>query len=173
GIYSWTNQGGTGLGQFVPDWGFCIELTQPPVNGWQEIIPLAEAPLPIEPIYGTPMGPVKADYIRELWGRFFDSDWITGADKEFAEAFNVALWEIIYETDSVWDVTSGAGFHATGIQQAAVANDWLGQLTGDSAYFENNLVATNDGQDYLVLIPEPLTIAFLSIGAALILPRRK
>jgi len=26
GIYSWTNQGGTGLGTAIPNWGLCIEI---------------------------------------------------------------------------------------------------------------------------------------------------
>jgi hypothetical protein len=172
GIYSWTNEGGTGLGTQVPNWGFCIELTQPAANGWQNVIPLAEAPLPREPLYNTPMGDEKADYIRELWGRNFDPAWATGSDREMAEAFNAAMWEIIYETDSTWDVTAGEGFYTIGVQQADLANTWLSQLNGDIAYFAPNLVVISDGQDYLVQVPEPMTIAFLAIGAVAVLRKK-
>jgi hypothetical protein len=179
GVYSWTNAGGIGLGTEVPDWGFCIELTQGPYNGWQNVIPLDEASLPAA--YGTPVGTAKADYIRELWGRDFDPAWATGANKQMSEAFGVALWEIIYETSSAWDVTSGPGFHAAGIEQAATANLWLSQLNGDTAYFANNLVATSSpfGQDYLVqlpnkqTIPEPMTVIMLGLGALSVVRRRK
>ena len=121
------------------------------------------------------MGMTKANYIRELWGRDFDPAWATGANTQMAEAFNACIWEIIYETDPVWDVTSGTGFYATGIEQAATANLWLSQLNGDTNYFANNLVATStpDGQDYVVQIPEPATLSLLAVGAAAFLRRRK
>lgn len=173
GVYSWTNSGGTGLGTQVPNWGFCIELIQGPYAGWQDVVSLQDSPIPSA--YGTPMGVVKANYIRELWGRHFDPTWITGANRQFAEAFGMALYEIIYETDSMWDVTSGSGFYAGSIQQAVTANSWLSGLNGDSAYFAPGLVATStlSGQDYLVQVPEPATIGLLGLGALSLLRRKQ
>jgi hypothetical protein len=179
GVYSWTNAGGTGLGTEVPNWGFCIELTQEPYTGWQNVVPLNEASLPAA--YGTPVGTTKANYIRELWGRDFDHTWTTGANRQIAEAFGAAIWEIIYETDHVWDVTNGPGFRATGIEQATTANTWLHELNGDTAYFANNLAATSSpyGQDYLIqvpkstIVPEPITVIILGLGILTVARRRK
>jgi hypothetical protein len=169
GIYSWVNMGGTGLGTQVPNWGFCIELPQSPVSGWQNVIPLDEAPLPAQ--FGTPMGMTKADAIRELWGKHFDPSWPTGANTQMAEAFSACIWEIIYETEATWDVTSGAGFRST-IEQAVTANSWLAGLDGTGLVY--NLVATSNdgGQDFVVQVPEPATMLILGLGALGLLHRK-
>jgi hypothetical protein len=167
GIYSWLNAGSTGMGADVPNWGFCVDLTQSPYSGWHTMADLEVSPQPVA--YGGPMGALKANAIRELWGRYFDPAWTTGANKQLAEAFGVSLWEIIYETSSTWNVSSGPGFRATGIQQAATANTWLNSLTGNTAYFANNLAVASSplGQDFLTQIPEPATIFLLAMGGLL------
>jgi hypothetical protein len=167
GIYSWTNAGSTGQGKYFNNWGFCIELTQSPYTGWYTMADLEVSPQPVA--YGGPMGTLKANAIRELWGRYFDPAWTTGANNQMAEAFEASLWEIIYETSPTWNVTSGPGFHATGIQQATTANTWLNSLNGNTAYFAKNLAVASSplGQDFLTQIPEPATILLLAMGGLL------
>jgi hypothetical protein len=199
GIYSWTNAGDTLVDAEVPGWGFCIELTQGPYNGLHDVINLNEAPLPESTTYGTPMGTIKANYIRELWYKHFDPAWTIGpkddTESKMAETFGVCIWEIIYEdmpgspgSQGPWDVTQDGtagerGFYCANVD-TATANDWLHLLTGtsDPAYLAPNLYAispTNHaGQDYLVQIPglgipEPATICLLGFGALSLIRRKK
>jgi hypothetical protein len=139
-------------------------------TGLHDVIPVEEAPIPS--LYGSPMGTIKANYVRELWGRNFDPAWTAGVNTQMAEAFNACLWEIIYETTSettTWDVTSGTGFYATDIEEWATANSWLDQLDGNATYYVDNLLAisTPDGQDFLVQVPEPTTLTLLVMGSLL------
>jgi hypothetical protein len=180
----------------IPGWGFCIELTQGPFNGVHNIIALEDAPLPAG-LYGSPMGPIKANYIRELWDKYADTNWPTNialdptnTQRKYAETFSACIWEIIYEPNTgaaAWDVTTnptGQGFRATGIN-ATTANTWLDSLTGAAPSDDTmmHLVAISpqnghNGQDYLVYLngpglPEPATICLLGLGALSLIRRKK
>lgn len=154
GVYQWTITTTTGLGDDVPGWGFCTELVYGVLVGLHTVETLEDTPN---------YTPAKADAVRELWGRYFDTAWATGSSKEYAEAFNACIWEIVYETDA-WDVTSGSGFYATGIQQAATANTWLASLDGTGPK-ATNLYVLHDGQDFIVQVPEPATMVLLGLSS--------
>jgi hypothetical protein len=177
GVYSWTNEQSmnpTGLGQHVPNWGFCVELTQGTIDGWTNVINVEDAPLPPNATYGIPMGITKANYIRELWGRNFNSSWSTGGNTDGAQAFGAAIWEIVFETGP-WDVTSGTVYGSYSSAVGTLANQWLSQLTGNSAYFASNLcvISTDAGQDFLVQVPEPVTLALVGLGGLLLRRRAR
>jgi hypothetical protein len=77
--------------------------------------------------------------------------------------------------DVITDGTTGErGFYCINAD-TTTANNWLHGLNGDTAYFAKNLYATSysDGQDFLVQVPEPTTIALLGLGMLTLIRRKK
>jgi hypothetical protein len=176
GVFNWNRTGGTQTG--TPAIGsnfasFCIELTQnisPGGTYTMDVIPLAHAPVPgVPPIGG--MGAAKAKDLKRLWASYFHLAALSNVN---AAAFQVSVWEIVYETAAQYDVnTANAGtrgaFYIT--NQSAVrnlANSWLGNL----GTAEANLAAMSHPsfQDQLVLIPAPPAVlaglGLLGVGVA-------
>jgi hypothetical protein len=128
------------------------------------------------------IGPEKAEYLSELWGKFFEPNWVgeglfTWQQKRYAEAFAAAVWEIIYEelpeSPADWNVktdgTSGRlGFRCSGVD-AYTANSWLHALDGTGPKADLRALVYCGKQDYITAIPaievpEPATIALLGSG---------
>jgi len=179
GVYLLNKTGSTGTGDtwhngLLP--GFCMELEEPAPHTtftYDVVMP--------EDVYnsyaGGAIGTTKANYLRELWARYYDPAWATGgvhSDQEngAAEAFAAAIWEIIYEKLPVspagWDVTTDgtagfAGFAAENLD-AATANKWLHDLTGTGPKADLRALVSDGHQNYLVAVPEPATIILLGLG---------
>lgn len=154
--------------------GFCIEAQLSSTAAAQySIVDLWDAPVTAGPgVGGAPMGAAKAALINKLFGGAY-SGLSTGAQ---IGAFQVALWEIVYESGSTLDATTGA-FYATGNTAITTqANTWLSSLASYSDY-NGKLVAlsNNSLQDYVtVAVPEFPTAMLAPLGlAAMGLVRRK
>jgi hypothetical protein len=85
GVYILDKTGDTGQGDLWPNSpveSFCIELSQwAPQNPYEyDVVMPEEAQRPTY-FLGGPIGPDKAEYISELWDRFFDPDWIGAGPK--------------------------------------------------------------------------------------------
>ena len=186
GVYMFETSNGTGKGGLLDDGqlgGFCIELPQgaPGIPTTYDIVMPEEAQKPPGFLIGT----AKADYLAELWQKFFDDSWAGGVpfssqQNNDAEAFAAAVWEIIYEdmpaTPNDWDVTSGPGFRCTNADTGK-ANDWLHSLDGGSKADLWAMVNT-DKQDFLIKtppggVPEPAMIALLGLGGLVVRWRKK
>jgi hypothetical protein len=139
------------------------------------------------------MGQEKADYLAELWGRFYNPAWAAGGSytalqKSEAEAFAAAVWEIIYEdlpaSSSGWDVTrdgtgGSRGFKAANLDSQK-ANSWLHALDGTGPMADLRSVSYLGSQDFLVAvtasnsgeIPEPATLALALFGFIMVIRKK-
>jgi hypothetical protein len=188
GVYMLDKTAGTSQGNIWPNGligGFCIELHQwaPDTTLKYDVVNLEEVN---NSFMGGLLGTAKADYLAELWGRFYDPAWADGGsysieENSKAEAFAAAVWEIVYEdlpaSPLDWDVTTDGsagshGFYADYVN-ATLANSWLNALTGCGPKADLQAFVNEGKQDYLVQVPEPATLAMFGIGGLLSLLRRK
>lgn len=178
GVYMLNKTADTGLGNTwhngsIP--GFCMELHEPAptaTHTYDVIMP--------EDMYnsytGEHLGTMKANYLRELWARYYDSAWTSGfyttQDNRAAEAFAAAVWEIVYEdlpgSAAEWDVTIDSTLGAGGFRAQDLdwdtANKWLNSLTGGGAKADLRVLVCDGQQNYLVAVPEPATLMLLGLG---------
>jgi hypothetical protein len=167
--------------------GLCVELTELPSNDtlrYNVLMP-ENGPEPTT-FLGETMGFAKAKYIQELWGRYYDSSWgssgtFTDTQNRLAAAFSAAIWEIVYEdlpkSPFGWDVTidgtAGDKGFRTDYDYASLANVMLYSLDGTGPLADLRVFSYDGAQDYLVLVPEPATMALLGFGSMLALMRRR
>jgi len=196
GVQMFNKTAGTDQGQYLDNGnigGFCMDLSEYVAHGSRtyDVIMPQDGPRPTS-FLGQAMGQDKADYLSELWGRFYDSSWAAGGSYTYqqnknAEAFAAAIWEIIYEnlpTSSVgWDVTvdstgGSKGFKATNLDYQK-ANSWLHALDGTGPMADLRALSYIGAQDFLFevhdpgVIPEPASIAIFAVSALCFLVKRK
>lgn len=161
GVLKWTRSAvnpGTYAGKPVAGQAFnafCIEPDQEfgnLPNASYKVVDLESAPEE-----GSPrgaLGSVKAEQIRELWGRFRSA---IGNDGAKAAAFQLAMWEIVM--DNTHDVSAGAFTVGDGAPAVkAQAQAWLDALTGSGP--KANLLALThpSDQDQVFEIPPTVTL---------------
>lgn len=187
-LFNKTN--GAGDGQYLENGRvgvFCIDLLEyaASTSKTYDVIMPEDGPRPTT-FLGGPMGQAKADYLSELWGRYFDSAWVSGGtyttqQKKSAEAFAAAIWEIVYEdvpsAPMYWDVTvdgalgSSKGFKAANLDYQ-LANSWLRSLNGTGPMADLRALSNLGSQDFLVAIPEPATLALTAVSLLLLSRKR-
>ncbi|MCE5340452.1 MAG: PEP-CTERM sorting domain-containing protein [Planctomycetaceae bacterium] len=183
---------GTGDGQYIDNGTvgvFCIDLFETVKSGSlaYNVIMTEDGPVTSASYLSGGMGEVKAAYIAELWTKHYDTAWTSGSyttgQKAAAEAFQAAIWEIVYEdlpsSPVYWDVAvdstlGDGGFKATNLN-STLANSWLHSLNGTGSAVELRALTYNGSQDFITAfnIPEPATVALVSMGLLFLVGRKR
>lgn len=178
-----------------PFYAFCIDLAQEAGTATYELVDLQSALAGV--VHSSTNVAARANDLRELFGKVFykrNSDTSGGfpgygeGNKYVKEAFGAAVWEIVFEKEgNSYDIASGS-LKVEDVNDAALANTWLAQVTGDSTYYANvEALSSETHQDFALTVtttfeqndpevPEPMTLLAVLAGGGAVggyLRRRK
>ena len=129
GVYNFTNTSSNTGGLSSSFGGFCIDIGQDIYAN--QTVQFTVASLPNAPVPGKAMGLLRAELIGELWYQDYS---LIGTSNSNAAAFQIAIWEIINETQTNngkldLNVLTGA-FTVSDSDTTTLntANSWLGAL---------------------------------------------
>jgi len=175
-VYNFRNGVGEGALLSGDTITFCADLAQDVFPGYAlyQVEPLAAAPQP-----GTPMGPVKAQAIADVWAAAAGQQFTSAPH---AAAMQMMIWEIVYDFNgSVASLDAGSGnvqYIITQTSQAyfnntlSIFNSFKAAIGSGGDLSTLRAVTNADNQDQLVFIPAPGALALLG-AAALIVGRRR
>lgn len=181
GVNVWEGDDGSTMFEGEQFKAFCIEIRQhlaDPTTFTTKS--LEESPVPSdypESESGNGMGADRANDIRELWHVYFNQ---IGDNADYAAAFQLAVWELVYEDRSepgdTWSVDDGR-FYMYGSKAPnarALANTWLDDIQ-DNDYDKANLIALTslNNQDMVTMVPLPAAAGMGMLGFAFVVWRRR
>jgi hypothetical protein len=122
-------------------------------------------------------GPVTFDAarttnMRRLFGAYYPS--ITQSDAQYSAAFQLAVWEIAFDTGL--DLNSGSGLIVTSGDAGAIAlsQSFLNFVATDTSYGTDLYLLSNPGvQDLITIVPTPGSVALLGMGGLMAARRRR
>jgi hypothetical protein len=120
---------------------------------------------------GGPMGLAKATEIQELYGQHY-ADTLGAGNGIFREAFQLSIWNIVYDTDILVDSGDGTFYAESDVDPTAIsiADGWLADAASpadQATYSDPNLIALigSAGVQDQIVQTTPLSPSVLSGGA--------
>jgi len=151
GVMNWTD---TNSGEEFDT--FCIELTQYISTGQERTYTthsdLTDAPR----TDGVVLSDTKVDKLEHFWGQYRDQV----VDSDTASAFQVSIWEIVYDGDGALDLDYGQGSfavssHSSYADTKGIASGWLAGLDLNGPTANLMALANRCRQDQITEVPTP------------------
>jgi hypothetical protein len=148
---------------------YCTDLTQNTNNSMTDysLVQLASAPQP-----GQEMGPTAAQNLSRLYAyemSMEDNAFSSTASSQRTAAFQIAIWEIVADSDNgPLDASSGEFFvegGLNGVGEALLTQFLAAALNHDGRVSLKALVSQN-GQDQIIVVPLPTASAMALAGLA-------
>jgi hypothetical protein len=158
---------------------FCVDITGHVSWGatnTYEVVDLATIPQPDNGA-DEPMDPAKAQRLGQFFSVNYASLFDGTADNIDREAFQLAVWEIVYEDSGTYDVSNGANkgeFYTNLAGNNAIAtraNAMLNGVNYDTQTVTVSLAGlerVDGGQDFVTVVPVPAAAGLVAIGLGLV-----
>ena len=165
-------------GQYSTEKGFCIDFNQHAKNSYRDYEAMN---LDATPVPGNGMGTEKAGLISKMWASSFD---LVDISRDNAAAFQVAVWEIINDSDYSLSNANG-DFYLKGYTTIANIANTMIQTALNYTGPMTNLVALSNNcyQDYIVegsplpptpaSVPTPGALLMATIGGSFVAYKKR